>query len=64
MDFTNKYTITPGEVFIETIVEIIDKKEITKEIVHNKILLSNDAFAVGEIIQILIKKIEHARLSR
>ena len=36
-------------------------KEPEKE--KEKTILSNDAFAIGEIIDALIKKIEHARTS-
>ena len=36
-------------------------KEPEKE--KDKTEVSNDAFAIGEIIDILIKKIEHARVS-
>lgn len=48
MDFSNKY-ISASDKAIDT------KSE--------KAVLSNDAFAIGEMIDELIKKIEHLRLS-
>jgi len=41
------------------------KRESEKETDENKdkLILSDDAFAIGEVIEMLINKIEHARLS-
>jgi len=41
----------------------VERIELLKELEPLKTTLSNDAFAVGEMIQMLIKKIEHARVS-
>ena len=40
-----------------------NKKPEDKRTETNKILLSNDAFAISEMIESLIDKIEHARRS-
>jgi hypothetical protein len=56
MEFRNSYTTT--EKFEAD--KLLDEKEQTEK---NKILVSNDAFAIGDMIQNLIKKIEHARIS-
>ena len=48
MEFTDKY---------------ISEKENTEKPDVKKVLISNDAFALGDIIQQLINKIEHARIS-
>jgi hypothetical protein len=56
MEFRNSYTTT--EKFEAD--KLLDEKEQTEQ---NKILVSNDAFAIGDMIQNLIKKIEHARIS-
>jgi len=56
MNFKEVYTRTAGEIFIS-----YDKNG--KEIETPKILLSVDAYAIGEMISELINKIEHARTS-
>lgn len=48
MDFTAKY---------------ISTKDAALDLKTTKIILSNDAFAIGEAIAELINKIEHARMS-
>ena len=50
MEFTDKYTTTQ----LLTISPITEK---------NKTVINPDAYAIGEIISELIKKIEHARMS-
>ena len=48
MDFTEKYCITATSTLPEN---------------KTKVIVSNDAYAIGEMITALIEKIEHARLS-
>jgi len=60
MGFTDKYT-TSEKITAETNVIILDKDLIPVE--KDKVVVSNDAFALGDVIQELINKIEHARVS-
>lgn len=56
MEFSEKYK--PAKDVITTTDEKTGKVTITE-----KISVSNDAYAIGEMIDLLIKKIEHARQS-
>lgn len=55
MEFKDKYSITAGEVF-----EVLD---IDKKVIDTipKMVVSPDCFALGDIIQYLINKLEHIR---
>jgi hypothetical protein len=58
MHLENKYTTS------EKLKSILEDKEVPQEIKgleEKKMVLSNDAYAIGEMIDILIKKIDHAR---
>lgn len=57
MEFKEKYT----SVFLKAADELKEEEEEKTE--KGKVELSNDAFAIGETIQYLINKIEHARMS-
>jgi hypothetical protein len=56
MEFSEKYK--PAKDVITTTDEKTGLTTITE-----KISISNDAYAIGEMIDLLIKKIEHARQS-
>lgn len=60
MSITSKYT-TVEKIDAENKAILKDDKIIPTEI--NKTILSNDAFAITEMIEALINKIEHARVS-
>lgn len=61
MNFTDKYITTDKETQIAQ--QIPNEDPLETPVEEPKLIISNDAYALGEMLQNLIDKIEHARCS-